>query len=526
MNRRDFVRLGAASAIGAAVPARIFGQAPALVTPDRMRPQLPFGIASGDVTEGRAVIWSRSDRPARLMVEYSTTSRFDDARKVTGPAALEEWDYTARVVLTDLPPGQTIHYRVSFLDLGDLKTLSAPQMGSFRTPEAGGRATRDVTMAWSADTCGQGWGIDQARGGLRLYETMRRAQPDLFVHVGDTIYADQPLRPEVPLDDGTIWRNVVTPEKSKVAETLDEFRGNYRYNLLDANMRRFQAEVPTLAIWDDHEVRDNFFDLRSLEADARYTEKRMGVLIARARRAFLDYQPLAIDGDDPERIYRQRAQGPLLDVIAWDMRSYRGPNSLNRQAALEPASSLLGPGQLAWVKARLKTSRARWKVIASGMPIGLIVGDFYPDRQWFEAVANADDGPPLGRELEIADLLAFLRRERIRNVLFVTGDVHYCAAHHYDPARARFTDFDPFWEFVAGPLHAGTYGPNALDMTFGPEVKFLGIPAGMKPGRSPAEGFQFFGTVKVDAKTEAATVALHNVAGDRLYQVELEADRG
>ena len=52
--------------------------------------------------------------------------------------------------------------------------------------------------------------------------------------------------------------------------------------------------------------------------------------------------------------------------------------------------------------------------------------------------------------------------------------MHYCAAHHYDPSRATFTEFDPFWEFVAGPLNAGTFGPNALDATFGPEVRFSG----------------------------------------------------
>ena len=73
--------------------------------------------------------------------------------------------------------------------------------------------------------------------------------------------------------------------------------------------------------------------------------------------------------------------------------------------------------------------------------------------------------------------------ERIRNVVWVTGDVHYAAAHHYDPQRARFKEFDPFWEFVAGPLHAGTFGPNDLDGTFGPELRFSSV----KPG-SPATG--------------------------------------
>jgi alkaline phosphatase D len=526
MNRRDFVRLGMTSALGAAAsPRLVFGQAPAIVSSEKARPQLPFGAASGDVTDDRAVIWSRTDRPARLLVEYSTTESFADARRVDGPAALAEWDYTSRIVLTDLPPGQTIHYRVRFLDLGDLKALSEPVTGFFRTPQLSA-PTRDVTLAWSADTVGQGWGIDLARGGLRAYETMRRAQPDLFVHVGDVVYADQPLQPEVKLDDGTLWRNVVTPEKSKVAETLDEYRGQYRYNLLDEHVRRFQAEVPTLAIWDDHEVRDNFYEARSLEPDSRYTEKRMAVLIARARRAFLDYVPMMQDAEDPERIYRARRYGPLLDVIAWDMRSYRGANSPNLQPAAGPEAAILGEAQLSWVKRRLKASTSTWKVIASDMPIGAVVADVYPDRRWFEAVANADNGRPLGREHEIADLLSFIKRERIRNVVFVTGDVHYCAAHRYDPSKAAFSDVEPFWEFVAGPLHAGTFGPNALDMTFGPEVKFVGIPPGMKPNRPPSDGFQFFGTVKVRARDRVAVVALHNLAGQTTYRVELPPHEG
>ena len=118
-------------------------------------------------------------------------------------------------------------------------------------------------------------------------------------------------------------------------------------------------------------------------------------------------------------------------------------------------------------------------------------------------------------------MLQFIRRERIRNVVWITADVHYCAAHEYHPSRATFTDFDPFWEFVAGPLHAGTFGPGRLDATFGPEAKFVGIPPGMKGNRPPSDGFQFFGTLSIDAKTRSLTARLHNLAGDRIYTNEL-----
>jgi alkaline phosphatase D len=518
-DRRTFIRHALAAAAVTSARPLWAGQAPAIVTSERERPATPQGVASGDVANDRAVIWSRADRPARLFVEYSTTERFDDARRVPGAAALETSDFTARVVLTGLPDGQRIFYRVLFQDLADIRRWSLPAAGSFRTPPSAGERRR-VTLAWSADTVGQGWGINREWGGLRLYDTMRAAEPDVFIHCGDTIYADGPLAAEVKLDDGTLWKNVVTPAKSKVAETLDEYRGHYQYNLLDEHMRRFNSEVPQIVIWDDHEVRDNWYWERDLSRDERYQTKSAALLAARGRRAFLEYNPLPVNADELERVYRRVPYGPLVDVFAIDLRSYRGPNSENRQTVLDERSALAGGAQIEWLKAALAASRATWKVIASDMPIGLVVRD----ASFYEAIANAEPGAPLGRELEIAGLLRFIRDRRIRNVVWVTGDVHYCAAHHYDPSRAQFTEFSPFWEFVAGPLNAGTFGPNTLDATFGPEVKFNGVPKGMKGNRPPSDGLQFFGTLTIDARTRALTAKLRDLAGRTLYSVELPAE--
>jgi alkaline phosphatase D len=450
-----------------------------------------------------------------MFVEWSTRASFADARRVPGTAALEADGFTARLDLEGLPPGQRIAYRVLFQDLRDPRVWSLPVEGSFRTPPAG-RA--DVRLAFSADTCGQGWGIDAARGGFLTYESMRRAQPDLFVHLGDTIYPDNPLLAEVALDDGTVWRNLVTPAKSKVAETLEEFRGNHLYNRLDANGRRFEAEVPQLVLWDDHEVLNNWYPGEVLD-DPRYAEKSVDLLAARARRAFLEHYPIRRSPADPERIYRALPWGESLEVFALDMRSERGANSPNHQKAAGPETALLGPAQLEWLKAALARSRATWKVIASDMPVGLVVGD---GPGVYEAVANGDDGEPLGREHEIASLLAFLKAHGVRNVVWITADVHYAAVHHYSPERARFRDFLPFHEIVAGPLHAGTFGPAAIDATFGPEVRFLGIPPGMKPNRPPSEGLQFFGLLEVDGKTGALRVEVRNRDGATLHRLEID----
>ena len=87
------------------------------------------------------------------------------------------------------------------------------------------------------------------------------------------------------------------PEVSKVAETLAEFRGRYKYNLLDdEHVRRFNAEVPQIWQWDDHEVVNNWSDSKDLSGDPRYTEKNVPLLIARGTRAFLEYAPMRYTG--------------------------------------------------------------------------------------------------------------------------------------------------------------------------------------------------------------------------------------
>jgi alkaline phosphatase D len=319
----------------------------------------------------------------------------------------------------------------------------------------------------------------------------------------------------VALPDGRIWRNIVTPEKSKVAETLAEFRGQFAYNLLDENLRDFAARVPQVNQWDDHEVHNNWYPHQIL-ADVRYTERDVDVLAARARQAFFEWLPIApSQGDEAGRIYRRISHGPLLDIFMLDMRTYKDPNGTDVYA--DPSVGLLGAAQREWLNRELAASHATWKVIANDLPLGLVVPDA-PGT--FEGVAQGDGGPPLGRELEFAEVLRFAHERGIGGIVMLTADVHYTAAHRYDPSRAAVGDFTPFWEFVSGPLNAGAFGPNALDATFGPHSLFVAAPPA--PNTSPADGYQFFGHVFIDGHSEAMTVSLRDLDGNVLFSVALE----
>ncbi|MBS1835564.1 MAG: alkaline phosphatase D family protein [Acidobacteria bacterium] len=496
-----------------------------IATPFLLRAQRPapaVAVASGDVTDGKALIWARSAGPASRMTVRWKTSEKGSSHSLTRAAGGAESDFTSRIALRGLPPGQTVLYTVQF---EDGKNSSEPVEGKLRTPSRKIEDGRNVRFAWSGDVAGQGYGINPEWGGMRGFEAVRAIEPDFFIHSGDTIYADGPIAKEVVLPNGAgVWKNIVTPEKAKAAETLDEFRGAYRYNLLDANVRRHLADVPQIWQWDDHEVMNNWSPGMDLSGNMRYTEKDIRVIAARARQAFGEYAPIPFDRQG--RIFRVVPYGPLVDVFVLDMRSFRAGNSYNRQEAAGPDTALLGNPQVDWLLKALKDSKAVWKVIASDMPIGLVVGDGKDaqGRARYEAVANGD-GPVLGREFEIARILKFLKAQGIRNTVWLTADVHYTAAHRYSPERASagFRDFDPFWEFVSGPLNAGTFGPGQLDSTFGPEVMFAKHPPKGQSNLPPSAGYQFFGDITVDGRSKALRVVLRDIAGTALFTKELEA---
>lgn len=481
----------------------------------RARIGLPSGVQSGDVTSNRATLWARADAPGRLVARLDSGHR--RGRLLRGPKVDVTSDLTGRLDLSGLAPGREYDAQLWF----EAADGTRGEVGNLRFSTAALHRA-GTSFVWTGDTAGQGWGINPDLGGMTAYAAMHATRPDFFVHAGDTIYADGEIRETVTEPDGQVWRNLVIPEVAKVAETLEEFRGRHRYNLMDDNVRAMYAEVPVVSQWDDHETTNNWYPGEVL-TDPRYAEKRVDVLAARARRAWQEWQPIRTaevrgrgrDGFAEARIYRKIERGPQLDVFCLDMRSFKSANT----PGLEPtATQTLGEEQVEWLIREVSRSRATWKVISADLPLGLVV----PDGAAQESISNGDPGAPLGRELELARVLQAFKRLGVRNIVWITADVHYCAAHHYSPERAAFTDFDPFWEVVAGPINAGSFGPNRLDATFGPEVVFA--KAADYPGQSPRGGNQFFGHAEID-RADRLTLGLRDAGGTVLWSQELEPAR-
>jgi alkaline phosphatase D len=445
-----------------------------------------------------------------MQVEWATTSDFAQVRGVSGPHVGPASDHTGTVALEGLPAGQTIHYRIRFTREAARGT-SAWVSGRFRTP----RADR-IRFAWSGDVCGQGFGINPSWGGLQCYAGLRAIEPDFFLHSGDMIYADGPILPELTLADGRVWKNLSNPRVARVAQELDDFRARFAYNLEDVHVRALAAEVPILAQWDDHETHNNWWPGQQLD-DERYLQRDASRLAAYGRQAAFEWTP--IGGSSRTAIQRLISYGPLLDVVVVDLRSFRTPNDDNRGAA----RAMLGEAQARWLIETLAQSRAKWKIVACDQPLGLIIPDG-PNGERQEGYANGP-GAPLGRELELSAVLSGIAARGVKNVTWLTADVHYSAAHHYDPDRATSSagsaPFHAFWEFIAGPLHAASGEPKPLDPTFGPELRFQWAPPAGQSGQAPWDGLQSFGSVEADGARDALVVRIHDLQGREKYKVEL-----
>ncbi|MBI4255213.1 MAG: alkaline phosphatase D family protein, partial [Candidatus Rokubacteria bacterium] len=226
-------------------------------------------LTVGDVTATAAVVWARGVAEGELAVEATAA---DGAPSARGSVRVTRGDdFAGKVRLTGLRPATRYVVRVK----AGAKTVS----GEFLTAPAPDQPAR-VVFLWSGDLGGDGR-CRLADGGYRIFRAMTAHRPDFFLFVGDTIYADFKCN-----------RPGVLPGADFVATTLNGFRARHRYNREDPAVQDFFRTTSVYAIWDDHEVRNDF---------SGPTEP----LMVTGRRAFLEYWPVSPPDEEPTRLYRK-----------------------------------------------------------------------------------------------------------------------------------------------------------------------------------------------------------------------------
>jgi alkaline phosphatase D len=454
-------------------------------------PSLTQGTAVGEVTATSVVVWGRCDRPATFHVRIVPGDRLLEAE------ALAEHDGTARIVVDVLRAATPYTYRAWCSSDGlNLEGAVSSRAGAFKTaPEAS--AATPLRLAWGGDVGGQNVCRDATRG-YPIFDTLTARKPDLFVALGDMIYADDPC-----LATGR-YGNAQLPGPPAAADRAG-FWAHWRYNRADPHQQAFLAAVPMAAVWDDHEI-----------ADDAGPHGKNAALMPPALQAFLDYQPLQPPADDPTRLYRSLRWGKHLELFLLDTRQYRDANGAPDDAAA--AKSMLGAAQRAWLEQALLASDATWKVIVASVPFSV------PTSNAAARDGFAAGGGPTGFAREAGELFAFLQAHGIRNHLWITTDLHFATGLAYRPIAA-----DPQFvsrEFVTGPLNAGIFPKPDLDQTFRPERLFLIPPPGTAiPTFDEAMRWFNFGLIEITASGRLS-LAVINANGQTAYRTTIVPELG
>src|SRR5918995_2832982 len=429
--------------LGAAASALLAAGAGATVA-SHDSPGVTHGVVVGDVTAHSAVVWARGDREGTLKVQLSGGKHHGGTRIETHAAD----DYTGQVVLTGLKPDTDYRYRVG------------SERGSFETAPAADDAEA-VHLAFGGDVAGQNVCRDTGEG-FPIMETIRGLRPDVFIGLGDMIYADNACDPVGR------YGNPQVPGPGAAAD-LATFWAHWRYNRADAASRRLLASTSYVGVWDDHEVVNDFGPLNDTRSMPPYMP---GVhLLPIGLDAFIDYTPIAIAPNTPKRLYRSLRWGKHLELFVLDTRQYRDANIASDSA--DRPKTMLGREQLTWLKESLAASDATWKVIVSSVPMSIPTG-FPPIPGGRDGWANFDQ--MTGFEQELLDILGFMERRGIVNTVWITTDVHFAEAFRYRPFAAR-PGF-AVYELATGPLNAGIFPIRDYDTTLNPEVlTFFGPPS-------------------------------------------------
>jgi alkaline phosphatase D len=423
---------------------------------------LPQGIAVGDVTNQSALLWVRTEGPMMVQIEWAPVVVWDRVPKMgtaVAPVARtplfttsQETDFTLTIPVDGLASATRYRWYVFVGTKGGDGTSTEARMaaqGEFTTlPDTNSHLP--VTFAWSGDLGGQGR-CRRGVAGYPIFDVMRTQQLDFFLFLGDTMYSDVRC-PSPPNEPGADF----------VATTLAEYRARHRDQRGAEALQRFLGSVPVHVNWDDHEVRDNF---------SGPFESRM----AAGRQALREYWPIRMASDDPHRLYRTVRAGADLEMFILDTRQYRSRNADQDG----PAKTMLGEKQLQWLLRGLTESTAIWKVIVTSMPLSISKGGS-ASTPGNDGWAGGADGTGFERERQV--IVDYILGQRVKNVMFLAGDVHYVQVNAYDPNGDGTTDFH---EFVAGPLSAVSGKPTS------PRV-------GLRPTTLVNEGgYMNFGVIRV-----------------------------
>jgi alkaline phosphatase D len=381
-------------------------------------PRFMQGPMIGAVTSSDALIWLRASGPFDCQIEYSEDPALKEATVTPPEGARKADDYTVRVRITDLRPDTRYYYR-PLVQGKPGKYLKDELPYNFTTAPVSGTPGR-FRVAFGSCTR-----VKESRS-QPIWRFVEEQEPDLFFHLGDYVYGDS-LDPDILAEEYQFQRDVEL-------------------------LRLFQRTVPQLATWDDHEYGLNDHD-------------RTSPMREHGLRIFKQYWANPSYGlpDTPGVFFSYQYGG--VDFFFLDVRYHRDPNVQPDS----PEKTMLGAGQLRWLKEGLIKSEAPFKVLISGS--GWTKAKEFGEDSWASFIQERDA------------LFDFIRDNDVNGVILLSGDTHVGELNAIPWSDKGGYDF---YDLVSSPLAQDSAGDPRT--TRKPELRI----------RARYHGLSVFGLIEFD----------------------------
>jgi len=414
--------------------------------------------------------------PGTAAFEWSETDDFKDAKRTAWLTATAEHDFIIRTTLEGLRPGRRYYYRLKPVT-PDNPAAHGPTR-SFKTLSP---HDADATLSFCMGNCmhysafmsgiANGDGpvtatAEDKQLGYRVFAALRTLRPDFFICAGDAVYYDFP--------------------KSHPAKNLTELRKKWHEQFRFPRLIEFFGDCPTYWAKDDHDYRFDDADREGTEVPTAKTGEDL----------FREQLPLTPEGDLQSPTYRTVRIHPRAQLWFLEGRDYRSPNTMFDG----PDKSLWGAAQKAWLEKTLRESDATWKLLISPTPM---VG---PDRK----SKNDNHTNPRGFRHEAETFFSWLKQEKIKNVMVLSGDRHW-QYHSIHPSGVE--------EFSVGALN----DENAI------LGEYPGQPSSTDPEgqirqpyhyKEPTGGFLHVDITPVSQGQHTLHLRFRDDTGAILYQIE------
>ena len=263
--------------------------------------QFPDGVASGDVTSTRAILWTRVDVADNIKVEVFNNAALQPPKVFQGKLKTSAArDLTVKIDAAGLKPNTQYWYRFR-------KDEDASPVGTFKTaPAANVPSNLKLGYTGDSDVTKVG-GVPQVND-FKTLQALQAENTDAWIYLGDTIYSDSSFRPGGP------------------ATTLADYRATYHEGRTYPNLTNLLASTSTYPTMGRPRGRERLRGGRlSTRLVTRPVARRSSRTCRSARRASCTMRRARAT-----RSTGQYSWGSDVDIFMLDERSCRSAESSRR----------------------------------------------------------------------------------------------------------------------------------------------------------------------------------------------------